>query len=203
MDKQNKVQVRWTLVWVMLISAGLIGILTFIYTKEYVALIGSASSLLGGIGGVIKQLISPDKPKPDPLVNEGMVSPRGLERILVAVFGTITQPVAGQGAVLAPPVQFRKNLIIVLVIGSAFIVFLAAVFNAAEIDAAVAIIALANGLIGYGVGSMLIIVTPAEPEPDPIEDEGSLTPRGFERVIMVFRRLKIAQQVTIEPKQRE
>ena len=183
MGKQ-KTEIRWTLLWVMLIGMSLIGVLSFIYTKEYVALIGAASSLLGGIGAVIKQLISPNKVPPDPNLDEGRLTPQGFQRIFIAIFGnneTLTKPAEQEP--MKPPV-LRTNLLLVLIFGSIFVVILSQVFPA---SAAVAVIALANALLGYGIGSMIDLVTPSVPEKDPAVDEGMVTPSGVERIAKTGR----------------
>lgn len=189
-------QIRWTLFWVMIISMSLIGVLAAIYSKEYVALVGSASSLIGGLGSVLKQLISPDKDPPDPAIDEGTLTPRGYERVLRSMFAPIEElPVTVALNRVVPP-QLRKNLLIVLFFGSVFIIVLSQIF---PITAAIAIIALANALIGYGVGSMLQIVTPSKPDPDPVEDEGWATPRGYERINNSARKYLGLQRRVTEP----
>ena len=181
MGKQ-KTEIRWTLLWVMLIGMSLIGVLSFIYTKEYVALIGAASSLLGGIGAVIKQLISPNKVPPDPNLDEGRLTPQGFQRIFIAIFGNNETDQARR----AEPMNTRTthHLTTGVIFGSIFVVILSQVFPA---SAAVAVIALANALLGYGIGSMIDLVTPSVPEKDPAVDEGMVTPSGVERIAKTGR----------------
>ena len=181
-------EVRWNLVWYLVIGAGLIGWLANIegYGKEVTALIGAGAALLGVAGSAVKQLIAPAKRPADPVTDEGRITPRGAARIWIAVTGKVPEDIEAAAAVSSgpPAFQLRVNLHIVMVLGSAFVITLAYLFPAA----APAVIALAYGLLGYGGGAVLELVAPSPPEPDPEIDEGKLTPKGAERMIHTARK---------------
>lgn len=177
--KQPGVQIRWNLILVLLLGGALILVLGTFYPKEATALIGAMSVLLGYAGGAVKELVAPSAKPPDPEIDEGSVTPKGVVRIIRTVTGQTPETPAATAAVERKgAVQIRLNLLFVLIIGGMLVLLLSRIFR----ENSVAIIALANGLLGYAGSSVKELVAPSPAPPDPEIDEGKLTPRGFERI---------------------
>lgn len=178
---------RWTLFWILLLCSALICALGLIYPEEYVAIVGIGSVLLGGAGGVMKIMASPPKPEPDPIKHQGYISPRGVAVILVAAFGPLAPAIEGAASPASLPApRVRTNMLMVLFIGVCFVLFLALFLVK---GAAVAIIALANALVGYAITAVIMVVSPPKPDPDPEVDEGATSPSGTALMLRTARDL--------------
>ena len=186
--KREPLEIRWNIIGYLLVSAALLAFLGLWYNQP-VATIGAAASVIGVVGAVLKQLISPSRPKPDPAVDQGRITPGGAVRVWRSVIGKLPdRPIFSPMIAEAPRPQVRPNFMIMMVMGAGIVVLMGILFK----DHAVAVIPLGQGLLSFGGASVLELVSPRQPEPDPEVDEGQATPAGFELMALEARRSQAA-----------